>query len=424
MADFVAFLGLDWANDKHDLCLLDATTHTKEFFTLAHKPEVLEAFLTQLRVRYPQQPIALGLEQARGPLLFALLKYDFLTLYPIHPTTLARYREAFSPSRAKDDPTDAAYLAELLHQHRDRLTAWTPDDAHTRTLQFLVEQRRRLVNDRTRFSNRLTAALKAYFPQALTWLPDLCTQLAGDFLRRWPTLAALQRARPATLAAFFRAHHSGHADLLARRLTEIKAATPLVTDEAVLTASTLLVNALVPQLQATMQAIARHEKEIEKLCATHPDFPLFAALPGAGKVLAPRLLAAFGTQRSRFVDAQALACFSGIAPVIERSGHSCWTRWRYFCPKFLRQTFVEFAGESVKFCGWAKAFYSLQRSKRKGHAAALRALAFKWIRILWKSWQTRTPYDEALYLAALRKNSSPLLALLEALPSGKKVNIS
>ena len=423
MADFAAFLGIDWANDKHDLCLLDATTHTKEFFTLAHKPEVLEEFLTQLRARYPQQSIAVGLEQARGPLLFALLKYDFLTLYPIHPTTLARYREAFSPSRAKDDPTDAAYLAELLHQHRDRLTAWTPDDPTTRTIQLLVEQRRRLVNDRTRFSNRLTAALKAYFPQALSWVPDLCTDLAEDFLTRWPTLTALQRARPATIEAFFRAHHS-HAALLARRLAEIKAATPLVTDPAVITAQTLLVGALVPQLQATRQAIAAHEKEIERLCAAHPDFALFASLPGAGRVLAPRLLAAFGTQRERFADAQALACFSGIAPVIERSGHSCWTRWRYFCPKFLRPTFVEFAGQSVVFCGWAKAFYHLQRGKGKGHAAALRALAFKWIRILWKCWQTRKPYDEALYLAALRKTNSPLITLLEALPSGKNVKIA
>ena len=302
MADFAAFLGIDWANDKHDLCLLDATTHKKEFFRLAHKPEVLDEFLLRLRTRFPQQPIAVGVEQARGPLLFALLKYDFLTLYPIHPTTLARYREAFSPSRAKDDPTDAEYAAELLSHHRERLTAWTPDEAQTRTLQFLVEQRRRLVNDRTRFTNRLTAALQAYYPQALAWLPDLCTDLACAFLTRWPTLEALQRARPATVEQFFRSHHS-HGALQARRRSEIKIATPLVTDRAVITSGTLLVRALVPQLQATMHAITEHEQEIEKLCAVHPDFPLFAALPGAGKVFAPRLLAALGTQRERFTDA-------------------------------------------------------------------------------------------------------------------------
>jgi len=413
MTDFAAFLGIDWANDKHDLCLLDPATGTRDFFHLSHKAEVLEEFLTQLRRRYPHQPIAVGLEQARGPLLFALLKYDFLTLYPIHPTTLARYREAFSPSRAKDDPRDAEYLAELLHQHRDRLTAWSPDDAQTRTLQMLVEQRRRLVNDRTRLSNRLTAALKAYYPQTLDWLPDLCTEVACDFLSRWPTLTLLQRARSATIEQFFRHHHS-HASLLARRLSAIKSATPLVTDQAVITSSTLLVKSLVLQLRATMQAIAAHEQEIEQLCAAHPDFQLFAALPGAGRVMAPRLLAALGTQRTRFKDAQSLACFSGIAPVIERSGHSCWTRWRYFCPKFLRQTFHEYAGESIKFCGWAKTFYHLQRSKGKRHAAALRSLAFKWIRIIWKCWQTRTPYDEARYLAQLKKTNSPLIPLLEA----------
>jgi transposase len=118
------------------------------------------------------------------------LRYDFFTLFPVPPKTLAKYREAFAPSRAKDDPSDAALLLDLLVTHRDRLRQWRPDDERTRTLQLLVEHRRRLVADRTRLSNRLTALLKAYFPQALEWLPDLRTDLACDFLLRWPSLDA------------------------------------------------------------------------------------------------------------------------------------------------------------------------------------------------------------------------------------------
>ncbi|CAN5682929.1 hypothetical protein BH20ACI3_BH20ACI3_11370 [soil metagenome] len=137
-----------------------------------------------------------------------MFQYDFLVLYPINPATLAKYRQAFSPAMGKDDPTDADYLLDLLQHHRERLRVWRPDDEQTRTLRFLVEHRRRLINDRTRLSNRLTALLKGYFPQILDWFEDIRTLLVCDFLERWPNLAALRRARPTTLNKFFRSHHS------------------------------------------------------------------------------------------------------------------------------------------------------------------------------------------------------------------------
>jgi transposase len=414
MNNFAAFIGIDWADDKHDLCLVDCSTGRKEFHTITHKPEALDQFLLQLRARFAGQLIAVALEQARGPLIFALLKYDFLVLYPVHTTTLAKYRQAFSPSRAKDDPKDAEFLVELLTHHRDRLKPWLPDDPQTRTLQMLVEHRRRLVGDRTRISNRLTALLKAYFPQVLVWFPDIRTQLVCHFLLRWPTLAAVKRAKPSTLAAFFRAHHSARQDLVSHRIEAIKVSLPLVTDHAVINSSVLMVKALVTQMQITLDAISSLEAEIETLSQSHQDFSIFASLPGSGTVYAARLLVALGTQRDRFASPDELACFSGIAPVIERSGQSTWIRWRYFCPKFLRQSFHEYAGESIKHSLWAKAFYTAQRAKGKSHAAAVRALAFKWIRIIWKCWQTHTPYDEGKYLESLRRSNSPLIRHLEA----------
>jgi transposase len=156
----------------------------REQFIINHTPEALDEWVAKLRTRFAGQKIAVGLEQSRGPLIFALLKYDFLVLYPVNPTTLAKYREAFSPSRAKDDPRDVEYLVELLIYHRERLKPWLPDDEKTRTLQLLVEHRRRLVNDRTRISNRMTALLKSYFPQVLGWVDDVRTTLVCDFLMR------------------------------------------------------------------------------------------------------------------------------------------------------------------------------------------------------------------------------------------------
>jgi ribosomal protein S15P/S13E len=137
----------------------------QESLLLKHTPEELDAWATALRFRFGGRPIAVCLEPSRGPLIYALLTYDFWVLYPIHPTTLAKYREAFSPSRAKDAPRDADYRLERLVHHRDRLKAWRPDHAKTRTRQSLVASRRRLVSDRTRLSHRMTAWLQAYFPQ-------------------------------------------------------------------------------------------------------------------------------------------------------------------------------------------------------------------------------------------------------------------
>jgi transposase len=200
-------------------------------------------------------------------------------------------------------------------------------------LQLLVEHRRRLVSDRTRVSNRLTALLKAYFPQALSWLPDLRTALACDSLLRWPSPGALKGVRRATLLQFFRAHNSARPGKFEERLGAIRQSMPLVTDAAVINSSVLMVKALASQMKATIAAIKEFDAEIEGLCATHEDFELFASLPGAGEVYASRLLAAMGTDRGRWASADEVARYTGIAPVVERSVQSCWVRWRYLRPE-------------------------------------------------------------------------------------------
>jgi transposase len=410
MAEFAALIGIDWSDRKHEVCLFETTTAQRQASTLEHSPQAIDEWATALRARYGGRPVAVCLEQSRGPLIYALLKYDFLVLYPVNPRTLARFREAFAPSRHKDDAPDAGFLAELLLRHRERLRAWHPDDERARTLRLLVEHRRRLVADQTRTSNRLTSLLKCYFPQVLEWFPDVRTTLVCDFLLRWPELAALKRARRETLLRFFRSHHSVRRDTLEARLAAIKGAVPLTSDRAVLRSSSVMARALAAQMKATRAAVAGLEREIAGLCAAHEDYELFASLPGAGPVYASRLTAALGSDRGRWQSADEVACLAGVAPVIERSGQSCWVRWRYFCPKFLRQSFHEYAGESIKHSFWARAYYESQREKGKGHHAAVRALAFKWVRIIFRCWQTRTAYDEVKYLEGLRRKGSPLLS--------------
>ena len=193
------------------------------------------------------------------------------------------------------------------------------------------------------------------------------------------------------------------------RIEAIKSAMALTTDDGVITPNALLVQALVAQLRVTLQVIADFDNAIAQRAQEHPDFPLFDALPGAGAVFAPRLLVAFGEQRERYASAEELQKYAGIAPVTERSGKKSWVHWRLQCPKFLRQTFVEWAAESTRHSFWAQVYYQQQRDKGKAHQAAVRALAFKWIRILYRCWQERTPYDESTYLQALKRRNAPLL---------------
>jgi transposase len=406
---FAAFIGIDWADAKHDLCLQAAGTAKRERFQLEHTPEAIDAWVTTLRTRFNGQPVAVCLELDKGPLVSALRKYDFLVLFPINPLTLARYREAFTPSRAKDDPTDAELQLELLLTHRDKLQPLQPQSPTMRALAQLVEHRRRVVGDKVRITNRLTSTLKNYFPQVLQWFQDKDTRIFCDFLRRWPTLKAAQLARRSTLETFFRDHHVRTADVLATRLHAIKTATPLTTDEGVIAPNTLLVQTLVSQLRVTLDAIEAFDQAIAQRAQPHPDFPLFQALPGAGPVFASRLLVAFGEQRERYASAAALQKYAGIAPVTERSGKKAWVHWRLQCPKFLRQTFVEWTAESIRHSFWAQVYYQQQRDKGNTHQAAVRALAFKWIRILYRCWQERTPYDESTYLQALHRRGSSLI---------------
>src|ERR671925_816008 len=235
---FAAFVGLDWADAQHDVCLQAAGTAQREFLSLDHSPEEINAWVQTLRTRFNGQPVAVCLELNKGPIVSALRNDDFLVLFPVNPLTVAKYREAFTPSRAKDDPTDAELQVELLLKHRDKLTPLTPQSPTMHALAQLVEHRRRLVGDKVRCTNRLTSALKNYFPHVLQWFQDKDTAIFCDLLSRWPTLKAVQLARRTTLESFFRAHHVRSADVITTRIEAIKNAVALTTDEGVIAPNT------------------------------------------------------------------------------------------------------------------------------------------------------------------------------------------
>lgn len=409
--DFAALVGIDWADCKHDVCLLpaDSGPEARESCVLEHRPEAIEEWANRLRTRFPGHSVAVCLEQRKGPLIYALSKYEHLVLFPVNPAMVARVRKAFAPSGAKDDPRDAAIMVDILLNYRAQVRQWVPDDARTRELQALVAARRHLVELRVSTTNRLTANLKDYFPQALDCFDSLDSVLAWDFLTQYPSLTDAKRARETTLTTFFHQHGVRGEELIAKRIAALKTTLPLTADSGVVAPALLLTRALVTQLRDLLGSIDDYDNAIAKIFKVHPDAFIFSSLPGAGPVFAPRLLAAFGTDRNRFATARELQQYNGIAPVTERSGKSVWVHWRYACSRFLRQSIVEWAGMSMRYSYWAAAYYRYQRQKGKTHHAAVRALAFKWLRILFRCWKTKRPYDEATYLFALRERRSPLL---------------
>lgn len=406
---FAAFIGIDWADVKHDVCLQALGSNAFEFSILEHTPEAIAAWTSSLHQRFGGKPVAICVELDKGPLVYALREYDFLVVFPVNPLTLARFREAFATSGAKDDPSDARLQLELLLKHRDRLRPLNPSSPTIQALELLVKHRRRLVSDKVRLISRLISVLKNYYPQVLTWFKDRDTALFCDFLTRWPTLSEVQRARPSTFERFFHERRVRSAALIQRRIQGIKTARPLTTDESIIEPNSLMTRMLVVQLREILTAIAQFDAQIARCAQQHPDFELFNALPGAGPALAPRLMVAFGDQRDRYACAADLQKYAGIAPVTERSGNQCTIHWRWRCPKFLRQTFVEWSNKSIHHSFWAQAYYQQKRTQGQSHQAAVRALAFKWIRILFRCWQDRRPYDESVYLTALQKRGSPLL---------------
>jgi transposase len=405
-----AWIGMDWADEAHEVCEYATEIGRKEQYRVEHGAESLQEWIQQLRMRYGGQVVAIVLEQARGGLIYALMSTDFIRIYPVNPQSLAQYRKALYPSGAKSDPPDAELLEEMVRQNSDRFRAWVPNDVPTRSLQLLTEARRKFVDNMTSLTNQLTSALKTYYPQALEWAGDLSSEQACAFLEKWPTLRDVKKSRPFRIREFYEKYGRPRHEVVKERVRQIQNAQPLTLDPAVVQAGVMMSQSLVKQIESLRAVIEKYDQEIERIFQQHPDRAVFESFPGAGKVLAPRLAAVFGADRDRYQAALQVEQLSGVAPVTERSGKRIWVHRRWACSKFVLQTFHEFADQARKFCLWSKLHYQDLRRRGKDHHAAVRALAYKWIRIIFRCWKDRVPYDDTLYVRSLFNRGSYLAA--------------
>jgi hypothetical protein len=402
-----ATVGLDWADQKHDVFVRFANGDAYRR-KIDSRPETIQEWLLELRSACAEGKIAIALEQRRGALFYHLCTHlNWIDLYPINPQSLASFRQTFFSSRAKDDPVDSQLLEELLRTHPERLRSYQPEPTAERKLDQYCRHRRSLRDLATKTELKLISTLKQYFPLAVNLFADvgLKSEIALNFLSRWPTLEELHRVKAQTVRSFFYAHNSRSQSLIEKRLQLIAQAHPVTDDLALIEPLVLTSKCLATQLRQFNQAISQFDQKIRELFKSHPDHFLFESLPGAGEQLAPRLFAVFGSNRSRWADATDIQKYSGIAPVVERSGKSIWVHRRLSRPIFVCQTFHEFAQQSTHRCSWADQFYRRQRQRGKSHHSAIRALAFKWIRIIYACWKANKPYDESFYVQALEKRN-------------------
>jgi len=405
------FIGIDWADQKHDCYIIDRDGKAlhQEF---RHSAESVEAWVNEMLKLAGGKPIAIMLEQSRGALVYALMFRKNVLLYPVNPKQLARYRESY-PGAGKDDPTDAKYLAKMLLERITSLTPWQPDDENTRLLANLSQQRRKLVEGQVKLRQQLIALLKSYFPVILelfgkeSQLPVLLNMVG-----RWSDPRKLRRADRRLIRRVLSEHSIRNKEQQEKITDRIRSAQLLCDDEALITPSAMSAKLLAGQIQQSRKTVKEFDAKIAEVMKQHPDAHLFTSLRGAGAALAPRLLCAFGSQRDRWANADSLAAFSGIAPVTRRSGKQCQVHRRFACPKYLRQTFHEFADRARLYCPWTKARYRMLRDRGMKHHAALRKIARSWIRILFRVWKTRVPFDCQRYIETLKKRCPEIIPYL------------
>jgi transposase len=395
------FVGIDWADQHHDVVILSATGERVGQRRVAHSAAGLEELTSWLLDLSPcREEVVCVVETSQGLLVTGLLEAG-VQVAPVNPVTVARFRPV---SGVKTDLRDALLLARYARTQWPELPLLHPDSPLLQELKALTRDVERLIEQQASVVNQLTSCLKQYYPAALGCFDKLTHQVALSFLEHYPTPEVAAQASVIELLEFLSAVHYPRPlpGLLkkAQQLATVLQAPHLAATPAVARAKARLMQALRAQLCLLKEQIASYDAAIAELFAQHEDHALFASLPGAGPRLAPRLLAEWGDDRTRYASAASLQVLAGTAPVAVQSGAWRGVRRRTACVNSLRQALYHFAHESTLFEPWAKAYYVRKRVAGKTRATALRALGNVWLRILYAMWRTRTPYDPAIYRAA------------------------
>lgn len=414
-AQLTHYCGLDWARDAHEVAVVDKAGNpvltlsfddTAEGWALLR--EKLSAFTT----------VGVTIETSCGSVVERLLEMN-LAVYPLNPKVAQRYRDRKSVAGAKCDALDALSFADALRTDGHGWRRLNPLDPATHEMRLLSRDEIALIQNRTALVNQLRAALHEYYPTALEAFDEWTAPAAWEFVVAFATPAILVAAGKRRWEKFMHSHKIYRPQTADKRLELFAKATQFASpNPAVTAAKSLLAVALCKQLLTLQAQLDQYRRRIEELFNSHPDRDLFGSLPGAGPKLAPRLLAEIGGDRNTFATVEGLQCYAGTAPVTRQSGRSRSVRARLACNKTLRATVHLWADLSRPYCTWAQAYYN-EKKKTMGHAAALRCLGQRWLKILWKMWQERKPYDEPRHTRNQVTHGSWVIQLLPQTPAAQ-----
>lgn len=410
---YPVLVGIDWADQKHDVFVYDTDCEEGENITIDTNPSDVLNWISELKEQYQTDRILVCMEANDTRLYHTLRAVWYVEIVTYGPDVLSSFRETFSPSGAQNDPTDARLQVQLYLTHPNEFTVEKADEESTRHLNNLVRKRRKLVDKRGDMENTMRDELKKYFPQALQLVgSSLHSYMACEFLQKWGSLRELREEDPDRIREFFRKFRLGE-KRIQKRMELIKNAIQVTNDQAHNQPCKKMVQALADSIFSFTQTIKEYNEQLDREMDNHQDAVIWRSCPRAGQQLAPRLLAAFGDNRNRWENAEDIQELSGMAPVTVESGKNSRVHWRWMASKFMMQTFYEYAEQSRLGSAWAKAFYEMKKDQGDAHSTVIRKLAFKWIRIMYRCWMNEETYDESRYILALIQRDSPVVDYID-----------
>lgn len=409
---FAHFGGFDFARKaSHHIVIVDRVGRVVLNQPL---PETAEDWAKFREAAKPLFPLAVAIETNNGPAVERLLEMG-VSVYPMNPKAAERLRDRKAPSGAKDDELDAWSFGDGLRTDGHGWRMLKPEDEGTKELRILARDEITLISQRTALVNALQQALVEYYPAALQAFDDWTIPSTWEFVLQFPTPHELARRGQRKWENFLHSHRLWRKETAQKRMDIFAKAMEFISpSEAVTRAKSLLARSLAKQLITLEAQLEEYRAMIQKCFEEHPDHDLFDSLPGIGDKTKARLLAEMGTDPERFESADALRAYAGSAPVTHKSGTSCVVSFRYACNKWLRNAMHWLADLSRSGSVWAETYYQKKRQEGKKHAEALRCLAGRWQKILWKMIQTRTKYDSELHMRNQIQHGSWVVKLLPA----------
>ena len=390
------FVGCDWSRYKHDLLIMDAEGSTLIELTIPHAAEAFDDVAEQISAFEPNSAeVRIGIELHDGALLAWLLDQGYM-VYGINPKSAERARDRYRPSGGKDDKSDAFILADTVRTDRGYLRPIRPGSGASQELRSWVRFRARQVQDRTAAIQRLRALLAEWCPALSALCDDLKRQWQRDLIQAFPLHADLSAAHGNRLRAFARQHRMR--DATYDRLIATRAEKPMPIPVSRVGALRAEILSLIERIGQLSQSVNEIEAELRRLVADHPDAGVFQSLPAHGTATTATLLSAFGQHRDGAPTWRELAARWGVAPVTVQSGRSRHVKRRRACDHVINQALLFFAFRTAFTPGcWAADYYQAKRSKGVDHYTALRCLAQRWVKIIYRLWTDRIHYDEHIH---------------------------